>query len=100
MTAVAIQDQAREVTVVVVDWLPRYGKDWHLFADVGVMAVSRALHDDGVIQALEDAGVRPRKPRWDERLILKVTCPLCGRSDQPIPGKRPTVKDLGLLRRR
>ncbi len=91
----------REVAVVVARWLPRYGQHWHLFASRGVLAVSEDMFESGELEKIvEAAHVRPRKLRPDERLILQVTCPLCGRNDQPIPGKRPTVDDLGLLRRR
>lgn len=101
MTVVAEGAREEEIAVVVARWLPRYGKEWHLFEDVGVLAVSRELHDSSKVESvLSDAGIQPRRLRPNERPILKVKCPLCGRSDQPIPGKRPTVNDLGLLRPR
>ncbi len=93
--------EQQDIAVVVAKWLPRYGKDWYFFRDAGVLAVSLDLYESGDLRrALDEAGIEARRLRPDERPVLRVTCPLCGRSDQPIPNRRPTVAELGLLRRR
>lgn len=97
----AVSNLEDNVVVVTARWLPRYGKHWYLFADVGVLAVSREMRDSSdLYRVLEEAGIEPTRLKPDDRPILKVTCPLCGRSDQPIPEQRPTVGELGLLRHR
>ncbi len=96
----------QELIIVPVDFLPRGGQHWLLY-DSGALAVSLELWESGHgEQALRGIGVPFRGMRRGERLTLRgavkrVTCPLCGRDDEPAPaGKRPTVNDLGLLRSR
>ena len=101
MTRASAPVERPTVTVVLVEWLPRYGRHSMYFPDAGVLAISCELYEGGQVEAtLARFGIEMRDPEPRRPLILHVTCPLCGRSDQPTPGRRPTVNDLGLLRRR